>query len=326
MGLLACGAVAQSPTFTLDESGAWVEGPAPEAGTDAWVMAEVRRLIAEDLPSQARQMIGAWLRKNSGTDNPWLAQGYLLRGDAKAAMGDEYEALFDYEVVIRGYPASEEFVTAVEREVEIALRYGYGLRRKVFFGLVRLGETQLVAQELLVRAAERLPGSEIAERATIELADFYYRTRQLTFAADTYDVFLLNFPQSRYRKRALARQVLSNLSRYKGPAYDATPLEEARLLIRDFRERFPLDSREAGLDESLLAKIDESQGAQMLETARYYMRSGDMVSAQFQLRQLAAKHPRTAAAAAAREIIEQRGWGDPDTGGVQGPATPGAAR
>lgn len=298
---------AQATTFTLDEETGWIAGEPPEPGTDAALMADSRRFIAEGRPSLARSRLRRWIREHRNTDNPYLPTAYLLLGDADTAIGNEYRALFSYEALIGKFPESPEYVIAIQRELEIATRYARGMRRKGFIPL-RIFDSGPTAQELLVLVQQRLPGSEAAERAAIELADFYYRTRQMKLAAEMYEILRINFPDSRFRKRALQRQVLANLTQFKGPKYDATPLKEAALLIEEFRDRYPIEADEVGLNESLLARIDESAAAQMLDTARYYLRTGDPVSARFTLRRLVRNHPRSGAATRAREILDERGW------------------
>ena len=152
--LAASVAAAQVTTYELQNGAGWVETDAPEPGTDAAVMAEARRLLASDQPSAARTILNQWIEQNKRTASPYLPQAYLLRGDAILAMGNEYKALYDYETVIKDFPASPEFVQAVERELDIGTRYLRGLRRKVF-GL-RIESAASVGEELLVRVGRNL--------------------------------------------------------------------------------------------------------------------------------------------------------------------------
>ncbi len=305
--LLAVPAMGQSTTLELGGDGAWVQTQAPEAGTVEYRIAEVRRLLAMGRASRARELARR-LVDDLPADSPWRATAVLLLGDAKAAAGREYQALFDYEEVINRYPASEEYRIAVERELEIAIDYAHGKRRRIFFGLFRLGSAKKLAEELLIRVQERLPGSLAAERAGIELADYYFRIRDMEMASEAYELFLINYPDSVHRKRAMLRRILANVARFKGPRYDASGLIEANELIEEFRERFPLEAQETGLSEALEARLDESLAAQVLEQARWYLRTGDEVSARFTLRRLIARHPRSVAAQRAREILASRGW------------------
>lgn len=292
--------------YVLDAEGNWVATSAPAAGSDAAVMADARRLIADGEPGKAKSALDQWINANSRGRSPYLPQAYLLRGDATTANGDEFAALYDYEALIRQFPASPEFVKAIERELEIATAYVRGMNRK-WLGIRWVDGTE-TGVELLIRVQERLPGSRLAEQAGIELADFYYRTRELSLASEAYDLFLKNYPNSKYRSRALQRQVYANIGRYKGPAYDGSSLLDSRVLIRRYMSMYPASAEEAGLDEALLARIDESAAAQMLETARWYLIREDPVSARSMLRRLLKKHPQSAAAGVALKTMEEKGW------------------
>ncbi|MCB9844866.1 MAG: outer membrane protein assembly factor BamD [Phycisphaeraceae bacterium] len=326
LALMVGPARAQETVLELDDSGQWVEVRAPAAGTAEAEIATIRRLLAEDRPVSARSRATSFVKRHRKQGHPLLPEATLLLADAKSQSGDEFQALYDYEEVINAYPESPQYVLAIERELEIAILYARGKQRRVFFGLLRIGSATSLAEELLIRVQERLPGSALAERAGIELADFYYRNRDMVMASDAYDLFLRNYPRSVHERRAMLRRILANVARYKGPEYDASGLVEAQALIEQFRARYPLDAQEAGLTDALIARLDESAGAQILETARYYLRADDEVSARFTLRRLLVLHPRTVAATQARRMLEQRGWMPPEPPPAEslGPPAPSA--
>lgn len=292
--------------YTLDAQGNWVAISAPVAGSDGAILADAGRFIAAEKPEQARALLDAWIAGNGRGQSPYLPAAYLMRGDAISASGDEYAALYDYEFVIRQFPAAPEFVKANERELEIATAYVRGLDRK-WLGIRWVSATD-VGIELLIRIQERMPGSRLGEQAGIELADYYYRNRELALAATSYELFLKNYPNSAYRNKALQRQVYSNIGRYKGPQYDGSALLDSRVLIRRYMALYPASAEEAGLDEALLARIDESAGQHMLETARWYLIRNDPVSARFHLRRLLRDHPQSAAAAEGLRLMQEKGW------------------
>lgn len=289
-----------------DGGGSWTQTRAPEPGSDDETIARARKALAEDRPGEAESILDAWLDRFEKTDNRYLSQAYLYRGDAISAGGNEFNALYDYEMVIKDFPQSPEYALAVERELEIAVRYVNGLDRK-FLG-VRFVSAVDVGEELLIRVQERMPGSRNAERAGIELADHYYRSREMGLASEAYDLFLANYPNSQYRMRAMQRRVYASIGRYKGPRYDSRPLVDSQVLIRRFMVQYPAKAEETGLDEALLTRIDESGALQLLETARYYIRRGDPTSARYTLKRLLAKHPQTAAAQTALDMCMERGW------------------
>jgi tetratricopeptide (TPR) repeat protein len=307
---LAHTSFAQSNEYRLDSSGNLVQvRPATEATGDEAVIANARRELAEDRPSEAKSLLDPWIDANERTNNPLLAEAFLLRGDATTAMGDEYDALYDYERVIKEFPSTEAYILAVERELDIGVRYANGLSRKLFG--VRILDATDIAEELLIRVQERLPGSRLAERAGIELADYYYRSHDLGLAVQAYDLFIQNYPRSQYLQKAMQRRIYATIGRFKGPRYDGSALIDAKLLIRRFANLYPQAAQEAGLDDGLITRLDESAGEEMMETARYYLAKDDDVSARYVLKRLIRMHPQTAAAANAMDMMKDRGWMQP---------------
>lgn len=320
LGVLVWAGPSLGQELRLDEQGQWrpvevagVEEPGvdepPEVAEARDVLGRARALLADDNPDGAYRLVDDWLDVHERSDNPYVAEALVLRGDALTARGDEYKALYDYEQVIRDFAGTESFVAAVEREVEIGNRYINGLRRKVW-GL-RIDNARLLGEELLVRAQERLPGSALAERAALDLADHYYRERRLDLATDMYDIFVRNYPESAHREHAMERRIFSNIARFKGPRYDASGLVEASALMEEFRAEFPLEAERIGLTGALEARIDESAAAQRLESAHWYLRRNDLVAARITLEHLARDHRGTVAAGRAQEILVERGWAEP---------------
>jgi tetratricopeptide (TPR) repeat protein len=296
-------------TYALDESGNWSTSQAPEPGSDEAVLALARQQIAQGRPGRAFGTIDEWLSPRERTDHPLLAQAFLLRADARSADGDEYQALYDYEAVIKNFPGAPEYVTALERELDIGVKYVNGTRRKMLG--MRIVEAEAVGEELLLRIHERLPGSRLAERAGIELADHYYRTRDLDSAAVAYELFQANNPRSAYAMRARQRQIFSNLGRFKGPRYDSTKLTDTRLLIERFQRDYPAQAEQLGLDETLSARVDESAAEQWLDAADWHVRRDDPAAARLVLARLVRAHPQSAAAQRALALMESRGWSMP---------------
>jgi outer membrane protein assembly factor BamD (BamD/ComL family) len=316
-------------TFRLDEHGQWIAQDISDQSSDEAILAHAAALIAAGDPGPAshpRERLGIfyspagpdihqqravdilnrWIELNAYTDSPHLPRAYLLRGDARLAAGDEYQALYDYETVIKEFPASAEYAKAVERELEIAIRYVHGLKRKFF--TMRIAEATDIGEELLVRVQERMPGGDLAERAGIELADYYYRNRDLAAAIDAYEVFLVNHPRSVHANRARMALIAANVGRFKGPSYDASVLTEAQVLIEEYAAVDPVGVLRAGLTDALSARLEESIAAQQLQKVEWFLQRGDPVSARFMLRRLVSAYPRTVAADVALQMLEKRGW------------------
>lgn len=326
----ACSAAhAQSTELRLDPSGTWEQTDAPVPGTPEAVLAEARRALANDRPGAAKLALDPWIKANERTGSPLLAEAILLRGDAHTALGDEYEALYDYERVIREFPSTESYTVAVERELNIGVKYVNGMKRR-FFGF-RVLDAEDVGEELLIRVQERLPGSRVAERAGIELADYYFRARKLELASDAYDLFVQLYPRSQYVPKAMERRIYATIAAYKGPKYDPAPLLDAQVLVRRFAAFYPAQARQAGLDDALVARLDDSAAQELIESARWYLSRNDEVSARYVLKRLLRQHPRSGAAQQAYTFMVEKGWIEPPREERDAPAndappgrTPGA--
>ncbi|MFG0257432.1 MAG: outer membrane protein assembly factor BamD [Phycisphaerales bacterium JB043] len=308
---LACASHAQVTEYTLEPDGSLRATRQPEAGSDEAVIAQARSLLAQNRPSAALEIIDRWIRINdfesTGTSQ-WLPEAYLLKGDCLLAMRREYKALLVYEPLIERYPASDSFVTAIERELDIAQAYSDGLKRRVLG--FRTGKTRTIAEELMIRAQERMPGSVLAERAAIMLAEHYFKTRQMDLATEAFDLYLLNFPQGPNRARAMQGRIYSNIARFKGPRYDTSTILDARQQIRNFMRQLPADAERLAIDEALLIRLDDSLAGQQMETAQWYLKRGENASARYMLHRLMRDHPQSAVATEALVMLQERGWLD----------------
>lgn len=333
-GALARTAVAQISEYKLGEDGQPVKTREAAPDSDEAFIDSARAMLAGDRASECLKVMNDWIEKNEFSDNAWLPEAYLIRGDARVALNDEYEALYDYEKIIKDYTAAPQFPLALDREYAIARKYVRGMKKKWWFGW-RVEDARILGEEMLIRVNERIPSSVLAEKAMMELADFYYRERDLKLAAEAYDIFLTNFPQSELRERAMQQRVYSYIARFKGPEYDASGLIEAKALIQQYSGKYPLESEQAGLSDALVARIDESAAAQLYNTAEWYIKKDDPVSARLTLKRLIQAHPGTVSATRAVEFMLAQGWlkappaeaapGPSAAPGVSEPAKPASA-
>lgn len=299
-------ALAQT-TLTLDANGQWQKStPADADNPDAKTMAAARQLIAERRPSDAYELLGDWIKAGDRKANAYAPEAYLLRGRAKLDDDEETNALREWEVVVKKYPASEQFVPALEGEFEVAKLYIAGLRPRAIG--IRIDDGKPVVEEIILRINERLPGSKLAEKALISLADMYYRDRDLPIAVETYDVFLRLYPRSQFRSRALQRRAFATIAQFRGPGHDPSGLVEARYQIEDFQREFPAEADRLGMSDALIARLDDSGAAHLLKVAKWYQGRGDQPSARYTLGRLITKHPGSSAAVEAIDILEQEGW------------------
>lgn len=298
---LSIESVTAQQRFELDGDD-WVAEKAPDPTTPEGQLQRIRKLLAQNKVDEAKKWAETWIKEYP--NHPGQAEAHLLLGDAKVANGDYYKALFDYENVIRHYPASPQFFTALQREFDIATLFTRRPNRvwRRFLGM-RIIPGNDEGVELFIRIQERVPGSRLGERASLALGDYYYEEGNMFMASEAYDVFLLNYPNSKNREWAMLRLIQSNLARFKGPEFDPTGLLEAAERLKLFRSEFPAAADQIDAD-GLFARIEESLAAKEYEVARWYERRQEPVSADYLYRRLIDEYPRSSAAERAVARLE----------------------
>lgn len=276
----------------------WTKEPAADPSSAAGQLQEIRRKLAAGNAEDAKDLADEWLKKYP--NQPLKVQTLLVRGDCWVSIGNEYKALFDYEQVIRGYPGSDEFNIALEREFEIARLYSAGRKRR-FLGM-RILPAGGEAEEIFVRIQERSPGSELGEKASMLLGDHYFNRGDMPSAAEAYDLFLVNYPRSVSRERAMLRAIQANLATFKGPNFDSTGLIEAGERIKQFQREFPAAAERLGGD-AILVRIDESLGVKDYDRAMWYIGRGERNAGAVLFRRVIRDHPQTTAARLAMEQL-----------------------
>ncbi len=297
--LEAHSAHAQSEQYVLDQLDRWEKTAQADPASEEAQLLNARRTLALGEAARAKNLANAFIERYPLSR--WRADALLVRGDAEVALGDEYKGLFDFEEICRRYSATETFIPALEREFEIAKAYAHGLKKR-FFGTIRFLSSHDDAEELLIRVQARLPGSQLAEQAGMELADFYFRERDLQLAAEAYKLFLENYPRSPQIPKARLRLIFAYLSGFKGPQYDASGLLEARGRLRTLQAIEPSLADQVGVD-GILIRIEESEAAKILSTANWYLEIEDPISAELFIRRLVMRHPTSLATLEALRII-----------------------
>ncbi len=311
--LIVAGVLAQEK-YELTDADEWNLVDSADPSTPAGQLAAARRALAAGENKRAQSLVTDWIGRYPR--DPLLPDAYLLRGDTLRARGKYYKALFDYEFVARAYPASEAFITVVQREVEIGVMYARGTKR-LWLGM-RILNADDVAEELLIRVQERMPGSRLAETAAIELADHYFRRREMRLSVEMYAIFLENHPNSDQVSKARRRLIYSELATFKGPFFDASGLHEARARLNELIAIEPAAAERIGAD-ALLTRIDESDAQKLLVTARWYLTTGDPIAGELTIRRLVTRYPRTVAAADALRLLQQVLPRLPDSVRAEGP-------
>ena len=234
--LFSCSTIFAQETYVLDEkTDTWILSEAPVAGTPKAQLAAAAKALAKGKYQDAAQLASNWITRNKR--HPLLSEAHLIHGDAMFAQKEYYESLFDYELVARDYYGTLEAITANERELKVAMLFANGVRRKLWG--MRISDATKEAEEILIRIQERLPRSQLAETAAMELADMYYRKKQMKLANDMYLIFVENYPLSEQLNKALTRLIYTRLATYRGPAYDNAGLTDARKELSNLERSRP---------------------------------------------------------------------------------------
>ncbi len=295
---LIAGSALGQQKYELSDTDEWTLVDSVDPSTPAGLLATARKALAAGENKRAANLATDWIKRYPR--DPFLADAYLLRGNALQARGEYFKALFDYEFVARAYPASEAFVTVIQRELQIGVEYARGMKR-LWLGM-RILNADDVAEELLIRVQERMPGSRLAEKAAIELADHYFRKREMRLAVEMYSIFLENHPSSDQVSKARRRLIYAELATFKGPPFDASGLHEARARLNELIALEPAAAERIGAD-ALLVRIDESDAQKLLVTARWYLTTGDPIAGELIIRRMVTRYPRTVATADALRLM-----------------------
>ncbi len=296
--------VSAQPTHELDDTGNFVQLAEPDPATPEGRLQLIRRTLVSGDASKAEGEAEEWIEANPGSG--LLVEAYLLKADAIAAQGDYYRSLGDYELVIGLYPGTEQYRTAIEREYDIAKLFVGGLQRKGRWFGVRVFDADDTGVELLIRVQERLPGSAIGERASIDIGDYYFDQGNMEMASEAYDLFLLNYPTSRQREWAMLRLIQASLAKYKGPQFDPSGLTDAAQRLSEYQRDYPAAAEKIGAD-ALMVRINESLAKKKLVTAQWYEERGLERGAITMYRNVVTDYPGSAAAQDALKELNDRG-------------------
>ena len=294
-------ALAQETYLLDDKTDEWVLTNAPTPGTPEAQLADAAKQLAEGDYDEAMQLASIWISGNER--HPLVAEAHLIHGDALFAQKEFYQSLFDYELVARDHYGTKAAIAANEKELEIATMFARGMLRKMWG--MRISDATDEAEELFIRIQERLPRSPLAESAAIELADMYYRKKDMRLANEAYLIFVdpeIGFPNSDQIGKARSRLIYTRLAAFRGPAYDDSGLIDARKELVQLKYSSPRLSKTIN-SVAMITRIDESLGQKMLSTAKWYLKVNNPIAAEYTVRRLVKKYQNTGATIEALEHL-----------------------
>ena len=290
------------PSWELTEGGRWqqVTGPTGSATqpTSDPTLERVEEMIQARQADAAHRIVVAWLRSHK--DSPLRDRGIFLLGQANFARGNRLMSFYNFDELLDVYPTSRYFYPALQRQYDIAEEFLRGFRRK-FLGFPLFGAKE-EASEMLYRIQQRAPGSPLAEKSLLRVADYYYADAQFDLAADAYAAYIRGYPRSPYLSRVRLRQAFATLAQFRGVRFDATPVIDARQQLLDLAALYPAIAEQENV-EAIIQRIDLALSKKLLETARFWKRSGKAQASAYYYKYLIIEYPQSPEAELARAEI-----------------------
>ncbi len=181
------------PSWELKDGGRWqqVAGPATQPVSDA-TLDRVEEMIQNKQAEAAKRIVVAWLRTHK--ESPVRDRGIYLLGQANFGYGDRIMSFYNFDELMDKYPESRYYYSALQRQYDIADQFLRGWKDS-FLGM-KILERKEEATEMLYRIQQRAPGSPLAEKALLRVADHYYSTGEYEIAADAYASYVRGYPRS----------------------------------------------------------------------------------------------------------------------------------
>ena len=280
----------------------WVAPKPADPGTPEGDLVMIRELVMHAENKDAVKAVERFLVEHG--DSPACEEAMNLAGQALINRGRYWDAYKWFERQISSYPNGAFFERALNREYLIADAFLNGRKRralKIF--RVPADEDGI---EMLTRISTHAPGTKIAERSLLRVADFHFHRRQYVEAVDVYDEFIESHPQSGRRSYAMLQAAKSYLLSFRGVKWDDAPLLDARKRFEVFAQAFPRAAERENI-AGILKNIHVTLGHKVYHTARFYERTKHPQAAAFYYRKVIREYPDTHWAQSARGRLERLG-------------------
>ena len=299
---VSAAARAAEPKTAELRGGRWVQVNAPQEPTTAPSsdpeLARIEALVQQRRNAAARKQLVTWLKRNRTA--PMRDRALYLMAQALYQYGDRIRAFYYLDELLDEHPDTPLFNPALELQFQIADRYLDGYKRR-FFG-VPMFHAYDEGIDMLYRIQARSPGSQVAERALLRTADFYYADAQYDLAADAYQAYAKSYPRSPASPRVRLRQAFANYAQFRGLRFDATPLVDARAQLNEIVAAYPDLAAEEGLPQ-VLERIERTFAEKAYVTADFYRRTHAPRAAAYTYRYLIDAYPNTPEAQKAQQAL-----------------------
>ena len=292
----------------------WVAAAKPAEGTAAGELALVRHLLKSGRFKKSVKAAKKFRARYPDSDE--YEEVCLLAAEAETKRGRYYQAYEWYEKQLNQFPAGQYSDKALQCESEIAETFLSG-KKRIVFGFMRFSAID-EALEILTRIAEHAPGTELAAKSLLRVADYHYSKSEWLEATDAYDAFLLLFGKSTKAAYAMLQAARATYASYGGVKFDDTPLLDAEQRFKIFAESFPAAAAKAGVGR-ILRQIAGRRAHRLYLAGGFYERTRRPSAAAYYYKQTVDQFPRTQWGKLARTALVRLGAIQP-----QKPAQPAA--
>lgn len=244
-----------------------------------------------------------------------LEQDGLFMAAESYFFADHYtDANKQYQLLIKKYPNTRHLDTVGVRTFVIA-EHWLDLAEKLpsysqVFNFSNKTRPKSDTRGNAVRILDKMrlddPTGRLADDATMLAGNAFFRRERYLDARDRYEDLIRTFPQSEHQFEAHLLALKSSLESYRGPSYDADPLDAAEKLLKKIRKQFPRESDEHR--EYLMrtfADIRHRQAERDWFYAKYYDRRGEYGAARYYYDNILSKFGETSFAQRANERVAQ---------------------
>lgn len=284
------------------EGNQWVQAKPPKPGSPEGDLVDIRALVEEGRNKQAVKAVDKFLLAHAAS--AICEEAMNLAGQALVSNGRYWDAYGWYERQITNYPSGAYFERALDREYLIADAFIGGRKRRALKILKVSAQEDGI--EILMRIAAHAPGSDLAERALLRVADYHFDRQEYPEAIAVYDEFVKSNPHSKRRAYAMLRAAKASLLSFRGVKWDTAPLLDAAVRFRVFAQAYP----KAGEKENavgILSEIRQTLAHKAFHSGTFYERTGHRPSAVFYYRKVVREYSDSPWAQQARQKLDSMG-------------------
>jgi len=316
--LLTCGQGVVADTWWLKDGEKWKAVEADPQEKYVHALAELKKLVQTGDAKAVKDALEQLKEEFPDRVGPDLD---LFIGGELRYWQDRYnKAMTQFEKLLEDYPGSDFAAAALEREFAMGRDYLNGRKISVLglFKIAGYAEGVEIMERISDRAGLDEPNG-VGLRAAIAVAEHFEIKEDYLEAHLKWAEIASYWETGAVGRRALYRMAENNLAAYNEPRperrhhYDASKLTTARAYYEKFLLLYPKEGKEKGIPGKI-EQIDEQMAYKQFTIGQYYRRTGESRAANLYFDMVVRNWPGTAAAALARDALEQSLDSDPTDG------------